>query len=183
MHSARKRPDRPLNHPASAMPPPTKTIPAVRDEPTPANPDHQPRNIASVQAYLPDPHKAPPARRPCGPPATLPNPPQAARHSTVRPALRPRGPPRPTAQLHRDPTSCSRRASTKLGCPCIDAMHASRKRQAVAKRQRCRGATDSGPCPETRGLRGLRPRAPPFENPPRTLVSGLCRGGVLRAHR
>lgn len=33
-------------------------------------------------------------------------------------------------------------------------MHASRKRQAVAKLKSCRHATVSGPCPETRGRRG-----------------------------
>ena len=41
MHSARKRPSRPSDHPASAMPPPTKTIPAVSGEGTPADPRRQ----------------------------------------------------------------------------------------------------------------------------------------------
>ena len=39
MHrKSRKRPVRPSDHPASTMPPPTKTIPAVSAEATPANP-------------------------------------------------------------------------------------------------------------------------------------------------
>ena len=45
MHSARKRPDRPLNHPASAMLPPTKTIPAVSGQPTPADHPRQSPNF------------------------------------------------------------------------------------------------------------------------------------------
>ena len=35
MRRTRKRSSRPMNHPASAMAPPTKTIPTVSSEPTP----------------------------------------------------------------------------------------------------------------------------------------------------
>ena len=67
MHTTRKRPSRPSAHPASAMPPPTKPIPAVRSDATPADPHRQERNFTSVQADLPDPRKAPPPSRPSGP--------------------------------------------------------------------------------------------------------------------
>ena len=84
MSRPRNRPSRPSDHPASAMQPPTMTIAAVSDEPTPANPHRQPPNITSVQAHLPGQRKAPPASRPSGPLALLPNPPQAGRQRTAR---------------------------------------------------------------------------------------------------
>ena len=103
MHSARKRPSRPSDHPASAMPPPTKTIPAVSRQPAPADPYRQPPNFTSVQAHLPGPRRAPPPSRPSGPPATPPNRLRAGRQRTAR-----RGPRRQhraleAAQLHRHP--------------------------------------------------------------------------------
>ncbi len=60
MHRVRKPGTRPLNHPASAMPPPTKTTPAVSGQPTPADHPRQSPNFTSVQADLADPHKASP---------------------------------------------------------------------------------------------------------------------------
>ena len=53
MHNSRKPGTRPLNHPASAAPPPTKTIPTVSDEPTPANPHRQTRNFSPFKLICP----------------------------------------------------------------------------------------------------------------------------------
>ncbi len=103
IHRPRKRPNRPFDHPASAMPPRTKTIPAVSSEATPANSQRQPRHFTSVQAVPPGPRKAPPPSRPCGPPAMPPSRRPAVRQRTVRPAHRRRRPPRPVAQRHREP--------------------------------------------------------------------------------
>jgi hypothetical protein len=101
------------------MPAPTKTIPAVSAEPTPANPHRQPRNFTSVQDHMPGQRKASPASRPSGPPAPPPSRRPATRQRTVCPAPRRRRPPRLPAQPHRDPAGTARRAvraaSTSLG--------------------------------------------------------------------
>ena len=110
MHKARKRPSRPSDHLASAMPRPTKSIPAVSGQPTPADHPRQSPKFTSVQADLPGPRKAPPASRPSGPAAMPPNPRPAARQRTVRPARRRRRPPGPVAQRHRDPPGTARPA-------------------------------------------------------------------------
>ena len=111
MHSARKRPSRPSDHPASAMPPPTKTIPAVSGQPTPVDHPRQPPNFTSVQADLPGPHKAPPPSRPSGPPATRPTRRPAARQRTARRGPRRRHRALQAAQLHRRPAGTAHPAA------------------------------------------------------------------------
>ena len=103
MHSTRKRPSRPLDHRASAISSPTKTIPAVSSERTPADHPRQPPNLTSVQAHPPGPRKAPPPGRPSGLPATPPSPGPAARQRTARSGPRRRHQALQAARHHRGP--------------------------------------------------------------------------------
>ena len=79
-----QRPCHPTEHPASAMPTPTKAFPAVSSEPTPSNPHRQPRNSTLFQSDLPSLRKVPPPSRPSGTPATRPTHRQAARQRKAR---------------------------------------------------------------------------------------------------